>query len=278
MDDQPTKEMTVNRTHRRNPAPVVALAVLAAAASAWLAPSVGQTASATPAETPAVNPEATAALDRMGAYLRTIQALQVEVATEREEVLDNGLKVQLEETVNLLARKPDRLRLAVSSDRKERLFLYDGKELTLWAPRVKYYASVPAPPTIGELASTLEEKYGIELPLVDLFRWGSKDASAAAITSAVDLGPGTVGGTTCQHYAFRQEGLDWQIWIQKGDFPLPRKLVLTTTTDEARPQYQATYSWNLAPSFNDAAFTFVPTADAHKILLAEAAPEAGAGK
>lgn len=272
----------MKQTHRRNPALAVVLAILAAAASAWPAPSAGQTADATaaisPVEIPAVDPEATAALDRMGAYLRTIQALQVEVATEREEVLENGQKVQREEVVNLLARKPDRLRVDVSSDRKERLFFYDGKQLTLWAPRVKYYASVPAPPTIGELAKALEEKYGIELPLVDLFRWGSADASGAAITAAVDLGPGTIGGTTCQHYAFRQEGLDWQIWIQKGEYPLPRKLVLTTTTDDARPQYQATYSWNLAPSFNDAAFTFDPPADAQRIVIAEVAPEAGDGK
>jgi hypothetical protein len=78
-----------------------------------------------------------------------------------------------------------------------------------------------------------------------------------------------VGGVSCGHYAYRQEGLDWQVWIQLGDFPLPRRLVLTTMTDEARPQYTATYTWNLAPSFNDATFTFVPPPGAHKVVLAE---------
>jgi hypothetical protein len=42
--------------------------------------------------------------------------------------------------------------------------------------------------------------------------------------------------STCEHYAFRQEGLDWQIWIQ-GDYPLPRKFVIRTLTDDARPQH-----------------------------------------
>jgi hypothetical protein len=73
---------------------------------------------------------------------------------------------------------------------------------------------------------------------------------------------------SCGHYAFRQAGLDWQVWIQMGDYPLPRKLVLTTMTDEARPQYTATMTWNLAPSFNDAAFTFVAPKDAGRVVLA----------
>jgi hypothetical protein len=72
------------------------------------------------------------------------------------------------------------------------------------------------------------------------------------------IGPSQVGGVTCGHYAFRQDGLDWQVWIQMGEYPLPRKLVLTTLTDDARPQYVATFNWNLAPSFNDEAFSVVP--------------------
>jgi len=47
--------------------------------------------------------------------------------------------------------------------------------------------------------------------------------------------------------------------------------VLTTTTDEARPQFTANYTWNLAPSFNDEAFTFDPPADAKRIVFEEAA-------
>jgi hypothetical protein len=76
-----------------------------------------------------------------------------------------------------------------------------------------------------------------------------------------------VGGATCNLYAFRQEGVDWQVWIQKGNYPLPRKLVITTLTDEARPQYAATYRWDLAPSFNDTAFTFDPPEDALRVAL-----------
>jgi hypothetical protein len=83
----------------------------------------------------------------------------------------------------------------------------------------------------------------------------------------MDAGPAVIDGTTCQHYVFRQDDIDWQIWIQKGDYPLPRKVVITTKTDDARPQHSAEYQWDLAPSFNDAAFTFNPPKGALRVVL-----------
>jgi len=262
----------MKRTFPRNSALAVALTILAALVCALPAVAADQKANASAD----IEPAAITALDNMGKYLRTLKAIQIEAAIQREEVLDNGLKVQFAEVATLLARKPDRIRVVVLSDRKERHFLFDGKLFTLWAPRVNYYATVPAPPTIGEVADALQEKFGIEMPLVDLYRWGDDAGSAAGITAAVDVGPSKIGSADCEQYALRQEGIDWQIWIQQGEFPLPHKVVITTTTDEARPQYQATYTWNLAPTITDADFTFDPPTDAQRILLKEIAPEADA--
>jgi hypothetical protein len=240
------------------------------------------TAQSTPAQTSTsayIDPEAMAALDKMGAYLRTLKAFQVKAVTTTDDVLDDGQKIQSDGVIDMLAVRPSQLRVEVKRDDKHRLFLYDGKNFTIWAELVNYYATVPAPPTIAELTDKLTQEYGIELPLVDLFRWGTPQATAVKeITNAVDIGPSSVEGVTCEQYAFRQEGLDWQVWIQQGDYPLPRKLILTTLTDEARPQHSEVLTWNLAPSFNDAAFTFDPPKDAQKIVIAEANESTNDGK
>jgi hypothetical protein len=227
---------------------------------------------------PDIEPDAIAALEKMGAYLRSLDAFQVRVATTREDVLTDGEKVQFSSVTDLLAQRPNRFRAEVDGDRHSRIFFYDGKTFTLYARRAGYYATVPAPANVGELIDHLDEKYGIEVPLVDLFRWGGPKASTKEITVASDIGPGVVEGVTCEHYAFRQPGMDWQVWIQNGSFPLPRKLIITTMTDEARPQFTAVYTWNLAPSFNDAAFTFDPPSDARRIVFAEDAASGAARK
>jgi hypothetical protein len=226
---------------------------------------------------PAVDPGAMAALQSMGAYLRSLKTFQVEVATTDEDVLDDGQKIQYSGTTSILARMPNGLRAEVANDRRDRMYLYDGKTFTLFAKRLNYFATVPAPPTVGQLADTLDEKYDVSVPLADLFRWGTPSWSTDDIKGAMDVGASVVGGVTCQQYAFRQDDIDWQIWIQKGEYPLPRRLVITTKTDEARPQHTAEYAWNLAPSFNDAAFVFDPPEGAGKVVLAKVAA-AAAGK
>jgi len=228
----------------------------------WVAPSAPVAAT--------VSPVATTALNSMGEYLRTLKTFQVKATISRETALLDGQKVQFDGTADLLVQRPNHLRLSMTSDRSDRRFFFDGKSFTLYAPRMNFYATVGAPPTISQLADTLETRFAIQLPLVDLFRWGTAEGIDGQLTSANYVGPSQIEGVTCEQYAFRQNGADWQVWIQSGDFKLPRKVVITTTTDEARPQYSAVYTWNLAPSLDDAAFAFVPGKDDHKIVLADA--------
>ena len=223
----------------------------------------------TPAAAPAIDQDAIAALTRMGTYLRSLKAYQIDVTITDEDVLDDGQKIQSESHTNLLARMPNGIRVERSSDRVERLYLWDGKNASILARRMNYYATVPAPATISELIDVLDEQYGIDMPLVDLFLWGAPEWTPAKIKGAMVVGPSVVAGTTCDQYAFRQDEVDYQIWIQKGDFPLPRRIVITTKTDEARPQHTAAYNWNLAPSFNDGAFVLDPPTGALRVELAK---------
>jgi hypothetical protein len=110
---------------------------------------------ATPSTNDDINPDATAALNAMGSYLRTLKSFQVTAVTTKDDVLDDGELIQFDPQVNLLARMPDRLRVEITNAQKHQLYFYDGKTLTLYAQRVNYYASVPAPPTIGKLANDL---------------------------------------------------------------------------------------------------------------------------
>ena len=244
----------------------VVVAVLVAGGSMALRPPALTAAQQAAGKT--LNKDAVAALERMSGYLRTLKAFQIEAAISTEHVLDDGQKVQFSGVTTMLARMPDRLLIEENSDRRERSYYYDGKQFTLYARRARFYATEPAPATIAELSDVLDEKFGLNIPLEDLFRWGGPKSQMASLTSARVAGPGQVGGVTCGHYVFRQAGLDWQVWIQLGDFPLPRKLVLTTLTDEARPQFVATLNWNLAPSFDDAAFTFVPPSGVGRVKIA----------
>jgi hypothetical protein len=232
------------------------------------------------AQQPAPAPKATSASDidlkaidalkAMGAYLRTLKTFGLRSETTTDEVLDNGQKVQFGGTVDYLVRKPNAMRAEVVSDRKRRQYFYDGKTVTVYGPANRYYASTAAPPTITELLQFLDQKYDLDLPLADLFLWGTDKDGLDDIKSAINIGPSRIGGVDTDHYVFRQADVDWQIWIERGKTPLPRKLVITTTSEPTQPQYVAVLKWDLNPKLNDKTFTFVPPKGAQKIVLATA--------
>ena len=219
---------------------------------------------------PRVEAGALSALNSMGAYLQTLKTFEVKGRVMRQGVLDDGQTVSTSSNVTAVVRRPNGLHVELAGDRKQREYIYDGHTFTIFAPRQNVYAQVEAPSTISELSTMLESQYGIQLPLVDLFRWGSADSPTGSLTSAIDVGPAECDGGQCEQYAFRQEGRDWQVWIQQGDQPLPRKLVITTTTNASRPQSAATYEWNLSPAIGPTTFAFVAPSDAKKISLSEA--------
>jgi hypothetical protein len=152
-------------------------------------------------QAPNIDPDAMEALNKMGTYLRSLKAFQVDSETTHDDVLDDGEIITDSRSNTLLAVRPNLLRAELKSDDKDVLLFYDGKNFTVYGKLVNYYATVPAPPTIIELVDKVGSEYGIEIPLVDLFKWGTDQSTIKKITSATDVGPSSVQGITCEHYA-----------------------------------------------------------------------------
>lgn len=213
------------------------------------------------------DPKALDALGRMGSYLRSLPALHVSGNSATEYVLDDGQKFRVDGTVDYLAKAPSQLRARIANAGQTRELFVDGQQLTVYAPGLKYYASAPLQGDLQTLLRDTETRYDVHLPLADLFWFGTAQAPADGVLAATVVGPAKVDGVATTQYAFRQEGVDWQVWIDDGAKPLPRRFVITDTTDAARPQYTADLKWDAAPKIPPQAFTFKPGNDDHRITL-----------
>jgi hypothetical protein len=213
-------------------------------------------ASAQDQQAPQNDPAAMAALDRMGAALRKHMEVNVRTDFTAEDVLMSGQKLQYGGTIEMVARRPDKLRISLKMGTAERDIYYDGKTVTLAAPTLGVYATTDAPPTIKEMLDQAADKIGIEIPLADLFMWGADPTLAERVTSAFPAGKETIGGQNCEHYAMRQPNVDWQVWIREGADALPCKMVITMTDDPAMPQFSALYHWSSAPPPGPEAYTY----------------------
>jgi hypothetical protein len=217
---------------------------------------------ATPPGPAQVEPKAVDALARMSAYLRSIPAFQISLQTQRDDVDVYGQLITLSGGATYKVRRPDAFSIDLALPSLAAQYVYDGKTLTVYDASTGRYAKYPAASTIRGTLELAEQKYGATVPLDDLFTWSEGDDRAKVLTSAHFIGKAQVAGQTADHYAFRQPGVDWQIWIADGDKPAPLRVTIVASDDPARPQFEADLSWDTAPQFAPGAFAFAPPPNA----------------
>jgi hypothetical protein len=265
-------------TRGTSPSSAVAAVLILCLASASAGCTQKQTPPAAPAATaaaspvadkPVVEPDAVKAIQRMSAYLQTLNAFELATDTSLDLVNTQGQRLTLDGTTHYKFRRPNGFMIDLRTDYKNRRFYFDGKQITVYAPDFGYYATIPGPPTVHEAIEMMSAKYGIKLPLDDLFRWNDPASkSAESLTSAFRVGSATVDGVETEHYAFREGDKDWQVWIEPGDKPLPRRLVIVDRSDPANPTYDAHLTWKTGAAPGSDQFVFKPGHDDKRIRLA----------
>jgi hypothetical protein len=228
------------------------------------------------AQQSAVDPEATKELRRATDFLAGLKQFHVETETAIDVVIPTGEKLQFGHRVALTVQRPNRMRAERVGELVNQVFYYDGKSLSVNFPTEKLYATVPAPPTLEAMLDFARDKLNVIAPAADLVYKNAYERLTEGLTSAFIVGSAEVGGVVCVHLAFRNPEVDWQIWIQEGDKPLPRKFVITSKKQPQTPQFSVMLAkWDLAPKLTDAMFTFVPAKGSQKI---DFLPAPGAAK
>jgi hypothetical protein len=241
----------------RRTARLVAVVALVMAA-ALLRVALGQAAE--------IDPQAEKLLRAATDYLAGQKQFRVLARSTIEVVLTSGQKLQYDSAATLLVQRPNKLRAERRGDLVDQLFYYNGKSLTLYNPGEKYYATVAAPGTLEEMLDYARESLDIVAPAGDLVYTNAFQILMDNVTSGFVVGKAVVEGVRCDHLAFRTEHTDWQIWVQEGNQPLPRKFVITTKDVAGEPQFAVVMTkWDLAPKIAGRMFDFTPPKGAMKV-------------
>jgi hypothetical protein len=215
---------------------------------------------------PDIAPEAAAPVQAMCGLLKSKQSFTFTAEVSSEQVYPNGQTVQLTRNVEMAIRRPDKLYARISGDDRDRVFIYDGKTVVVADLDRGVYAVVDAPPTIDATLDMLSDKYDIHAPLSDLLYADPCAVMLQTVRTGDCVGAHTAVGKTCDHLAFSQKDSDWQLWVEKGKAPLPRKLVINDKQVMGWPQFSAIFSqWDLNPRLPAGLFTFKPQQDARQI-------------
>ena len=137
---------------------------------------------------------------------------------------------------------------------------------------VREVAWISAAPSSVRMVSTnwLRDKYNRPIPGADLLVSNPYNDLMPLVTDVKDLGSGVIGGVECDHFAFRNKEVDWQIWIAQGARPHPCQYVITSKGVADAPQYSITIrDWKTGSEVTSDDFSFKAPADARKLELKE---------
>src|SRR6266576_1934971 len=248
---------------------VVALTMLVS--GGW--PQLGQSQPA------GIDPQAEKLLRRMSDYLAGRQQFTLKAESSLEVVLTSGQKLQYDSPATLSVSRTKKFHANRKGDLANQEFFYDGKMLTLYNPRENLYATTAAPATLDETLDFAREKLDIIAPAAELLYKNAAEKMLKESSSGFVVGPSVVGGVKTTHLAFRAGELDWQIWIEDGDKPLPRKFILSSKKVSGEPEFTVLIrNWDVAPKFTDQEFNFTPAKGAKKIEFLKLSGETAKAK
>ena len=204
-----------------------------------------------------IDADADEILKAMSKYLGGLKSFSMNADIDLEILTKEGQKLQLSSYSTAVVERPSKLSITRKGLFADAAFIYDGKTLTVQGKKQNVYAQVEAPGTIDDAILAYEAQTGIAAPGADLLFADPYAVLSRGVNRAVYIGTTTIDGVECHHLAYREDDVDWQLWVQAGDTPLPMKYVITSKWQTAAPQFEIRYrDWNTSPKISADAFVF----------------------
>jgi hypothetical protein len=230
-------------------------AALAAAALLLLAP---------PARAQGSDPRAL--LKAMSDYVSAQKTIELTFDSDIEVITPQLEKIQFASSGEMLLSRPDKLRAHRVSGHADVALFFDGKTASIFGKSHDSWTQFPAAGTVDQLVAALRAGHGVSMPGADLLLSNAYAVLVADVQEAKYMGRGVVEGVLCEHLAFRNFDTDWQLWVETGATPVPRKMVITSKTVNGAPQYTLKVrSFRTGVEAAPGAFAFVPPATAKKV-------------
>jgi len=188
---------------------------------------------------PAIDPQAEKILQNLSAQKHENISASLEILDTMDEVLESGQKIQYSHVRKLMLNEPNRFWIESTGDITNTTIWKDGRTFTLLDRDNNVYGQVDAPGTIDETMDMMVDTYGVSTPLADILSDDLFSVLMKDVETCRYLGLHHVEGEKCHHIAATQQDIDWQIWVDTGDVPRVRKIVITYKKQPGSPQYSA---------------------------------------
>ena len=213
----------------------------------------------------AIAQDAKAVLNSMSDYVTGQKTIELTFDSDIEVITPDLEKIQFTNSGEVLLRRPDKMHAHRVGGYSDVELFFNGKTVSIFGRSANSYATFEVRGTVDQLIDALRSGHGIALPGADLLLSNAADVLLADVTQARYMGRGVIDGVQCEHLAFRNADTDWQLWIEVGTRPIPRKMVITSKAVNGAPQYTVRVKqWEAGGEAAPDAFVFARRSSAEK--------------
>ena len=211
-------------------------------------------------------------LKAMSDYVASQKNVTATYDSDIEVITSDLQKIQFTSSGQLQISRPDKVHASRTGGYTDVEFFFDGKSFTFYGKHLNAFAQSQSAGSIDQLIDRLRGEYSVEAPGADILSYNVYGKLIEDVTDARHIGLGVIDGIECEHLAFRTPDVDWQIWIETGARPIPRKYVITSKAVTGGPQYTLRIKdWKTDVATTADAFVFKPPAGAKKVEFKELA-------
>jgi len=196
-------------------------------------------------------------LKSMSAYTATLDRVEIKGVSLTDARLGGGLMVSNSTEVRVQIDRPGLLHIRSFDgvDTKE-IFFHD-ETLTVFGSKTNYYAQASIPKDIEAALDFALEELELEAPLMDLIHRNASTHLIGSQDTILYLTDKTrIGGVDCHHLAIRGDESDVQLWVEEGDRPVLRKIMITSKWEGGSPRFTSNLMWDSDPDFEQGVFEF----------------------
>jgi len=183
-----------------------------------------------------------------------------------DEYVGNGEKETLRHNVSVKLQRPDKLRIDVKGDTRDRSYYINDGQFTMIDHSFGYYGQLKVPKTIDGTLDFIVEKYGIHTPLTSLLYSNMKHRTKK-FSKSKNFGVMDVAGVPCDYVAFRTKGFDVHVWVATGDKPLVKAYSIIETAGDKSTRINTSIVWKDASSIKASDFVFSAPKGVTKISI-----------
>ncbi|HWR37969.1 MAG TPA: DUF2092 domain-containing protein [Patescibacteria group bacterium] len=220
----------------------------------WAAPETAEVKTPEPA---AVSTQEKLVLS-MTQFMNSLPQFYISGNASYDKVYPDYEKIMYSFDFDYYVKRPAGFQLNIEGDLQNKQLLFNGKTITVYDEDKAVYAVMETPATIETALDQAAQEYGLDFQLLDVARNDFGEDLLKDVIKSAYVGTSKIGDISCNHVVFTKKDRSIQLWIEAGDKPFLRKVVVNFKGNPAMPSWNIEITdWNLKPVLPEGWTTFV---------------------